>query len=131
MLFRSCAAFRKIAVSTSVEDRIAFFRDHVIGCGQEFFEDNSAVLAQCAFVHYLEGDARQFLRILSQLRANLKNNPDKKWDGDTFQLFLALQSLDFRKTLNRYVDVFLEKRNILESLLPDGQIHLGTVTAAL
>ena len=86
---------------------------------------------QCAFVHYLEGDAQQFLRILSQLRANLKNNPDKKWDGDTFQLFLALQSLDFRKTLNRYVDVFLEECNILESLLPDGQIRLGTVTAAM
>ena len=126
-----CAAFRKIAVSTSVEDRIAFFRDHVIGCGQELFEDNPAVLAQCAFVHYLEGDARQFLRLLSQLRAHLKNNPDKKLDGDTFQLFLALQALDFRKTLDRYVDALLEERHDLESLVPGGQIRLGTFTAAM
>lgn len=126
-----CAEFRKIAVSTSVEDRIAFFKEYVIGAPRHFFEGNLPVLAQCAFVHYLDGNARQFLRIMDSIRRNLQDNPDKKQDADTFQLILALQTLDFRKPLSRYEEKFLRERNDLQKILTDGKIRLGTFTAAM
>ena len=135
-----CAAFRRIAASSSVEDRIAFFKEYVIGGREELrkdlFEGNLPIMTQCAFVHYVEGNARQFLRLMDEMERELKSRrskgyPLEKADRDAIQLFCALRALDFRRPLDRYTDKFLEGRRDLEHLLPDGQLRVGTFTAAM
>ena len=137
-----CAAFRRIAASSSVEDRIAFFKEYVIGGREELpgdlFEGNLPIMTQCAFVYYAEGDARQFLRLMDKIERELESRSSKdisssleKADRDAIQLFCALRALDFRRPLDRYTDELLEGQKDLERLLPDGQIRVGTFTAAM
>lgn len=137
-----CAAFRRIAASSAIEARIAFFKEYVIGGREELpmdlFEGNLPILTQCAFVYYVEGNARQFLRLMDKIGRELESRSSKdisssleKADRDAIQLFCALQVLDFRRPLNRYTDEFLEGRKNLERLLPDGQLRVGTFTAAM
>ena len=135
-----CAAFRRIAASSSVEDRIAFFKEYVIGGREELpgdlFEGNLPIMTQCAFVYYVEGNARQFLRLMDEMERELesrssKGYPLEKADRDAIQLFCALRALDFRRPLDRYTDELLEGQKDLERLLPDGQIRVGTFTAAM
>ena len=131
-----CAAFRRIAASSSVEDRIAFFKEYVIGGREALFEGNLPILTQCAFVYYVEGNARHFLRLMDKMERELesrssKGYPLEKADRDAIQLFCALRALDFRRPLDRYTDKFLEGRKDLEHLLPDGQLRVGTFTAAM
>ena len=135
-----CAAFRRIAASSSVEDRIAFFKEYVIGGREELpldlFEGNLPILTQCAFVYYVEGNARHFLRLMDKMERELesrssKGYPLEKADRDAIQLFCALRALDFRRPLDRYTDELLEGRKDLKRLLPDGQLRVGTFTAAM
>ena len=137
-----CAAFRRIAASSSVEDRIAFFKEYVIGGREELpgdlFEGNLPIMTQCAFVYYAEGDARQFLRLMDKIERELESrsskdisSSSKKADRDAIQLFCALRALDFRRPLDRYTDELLEGRKDLKRLLPDGQLRVGTFTAAM
>ena len=119
-----CAAFRRIAASSSVEDRIAFFREYVIDGREELpgdlFEGNLPIMTQCAFVYYAEGDARQFLRLMDKIERELESRSSKdisssleKADRDAIQLFCALRALDFRRPLDRYTDELLEGRKDL------------------
>lgn len=121
-----CAAFRQAAIHDSIEDRIAFFREYVIGRHQALFEGNLRVLAQCALVHYLNGDAREFLRLMDRIRREMTEE-----DWDLLQLVWGLRALDFRKPLGAYIDEFLEERKRLEHALPGNRIHIGTFTAAM
>ena len=123
-----------------MEDRIAFFKEYVIGGREELpldlFEGNLPILTQCAFVYYVEGNARHFLRLMDKMERELesrssKGYPLEKADRDAIQLFCALRALDFRRPLDRYTDKFLEGRKDLEHLLPDGQLRVGTFTAAM
>ncbi|CAM1381281.1 LuxR C-terminal-related transcriptional regulator [Fretibacterium fastidiosum] len=135
-----CAAFRRIAASSSIEDRIAFFKEYVIGGREELrkdlFEGNLPIMAQCAFVYYVEGDARQFLRLMDKIERELKGRSPKddsckKVDEDALQFFWVLRALDFRRPLDRYTDEFLAGRKDLEPLLAGGRLRVGTFTAAM
>ena len=131
-----CAAFRRIAASSSIEDRIAFFKEYVIGGREDLFEGNLPIMAQCAFVYYVEGGARKFLRLMDKIERELKRRSQKgdsceKADRDALRFFWVLRALDFRRPVDRYTDDFLAGRKDLEPLLTDGPFWVGTFTAAM
>ena len=84
-----------------VEDRIAFFKEYVIDGREELrkdlFEGNLPIMTQCVFVYYVEGNARQFLRLMDKIERELESrsskdisSSSKKADRNAIQLFCAL-----------------------------------------
>lgn len=98
-----CSALTEYSPQESVETRLAFFKEHVLGKFDLRGDEDFLFIAQCAFMYYLDGDAREFLRLMDVLYLRSRLCDDFQFTG----FFTILRSLDFRISLKVYTEKYI------------------------
>lgn len=121
-----CKAFTRYNPEGSVEERLLFFKKNILYKFDFSGDEDLPVMAQCAFMYYLDGNAGEFSRLM-----DLMYSRERAIDDRSFQGFLALlKTLDFRIPIEGYADDFVENPDKLPSPLFSGTVESpGTFTA--
>nr|WP_321501158.1 LuxR C-terminal-related transcriptional regulator [uncultured Dethiosulfovibrio sp.] len=119
------ASFTQYDPSLSIEARVEFFKKNIMNNGHIPVEKNPHLCAQCAFIHYMEGNIRNFIVFIEKLYDYLKIISDSKLKA----IIYVLRCLDFRIHLTDYAEELTETK---ANHLPEkGKIRTGTFTAAM
>ncbi len=119
------ASFTQYDPSLSIEARVEFFKKNIMNNAHIPVEKNPHLCAQCAFIHYMEGNVKKFIIFIEKLYEylNIINDPKLK------ALIYVLRCLDFRIHLTDYAEELTETK---ANHLPEkGRIRTGTFTAAM
>lgn len=119
------ASFTQYDPSLSIEARVEFFKKNIMNNGHIPVERNPHLCAQCAFIHYMEGNIRNFIVFIEKLYDYLKTISDPKLKA----IIYVLRCLDFRVHLTDYAEELTETK--ANNLPEKGRIRTGTFTAAM
>ena len=95
-----CTAMTKYRKDISVHSRFRFFKKRVLGRIRFTGDEGLPLLAQSAFMYYLDGNAERFIELMDMLYKRAK----RCGDGPFVSFLTLLKVLDFRIPLKSYIE---------------------------
>ncbi|MCF4113304.1 MULTISPECIES: LuxR C-terminal-related transcriptional regulator [Dethiosulfovibrio] len=121
-----CTAMTKYRKEISVHSRFRFFKERVLGRIKFTEDEGLPLLAQSAFMYYLDGNAERFTEIMDMLY----KRAERCGDGPFASFLTLLKVLDFRIPLNLYLERVIDGKETPTSSICFGKSPSpGTFTA--